>query len=815
MDIHSLDKLEFHRIRELLASYCRCTLGKQLALAITPARKQLMVHRWLRQTQEMIQGVEAVGLPPLAGVKDIRDLIHRAVPPTRLGPEHFAAIGETLAATHEIRKWIDTFPPALRTLTSVTERMLDFKFIADQISRAIDPSGQVRDDASEKLGRIRSAIQEATDQIGSVISRLLRSSHVTQMLQFPNAMFHGDRMVLPLKSEHRGRLPGIIHRSSDSGATLFVEPAEVVELNNTITRLRRDEHEEIGHILFRLTQAVHSNAGAILKALDAIGTLDMIAAKVQMAKAYEMVVPAISNDGVVRLRGARHPLLLAMAKAGADQTAPPRPVVPIDVRLGDDFDLLVVTGPNTGGKTVALKTVGLFALMVHAGLPIPASEGSCMPVLDDILIDVGDEQSLQQSLSTFSAHMSRILDVLRRVNKKTLVLLDELGAGTDPDEGAAIGMAVIEKLLSVGCPAMVTTHLGALKSVGYTYERAYNAAVEFDTSSLRPTYRLLIGQPGQSNALAVARQLGMPAELIAAAESHLSEQYKVISKVIASTAESRQRAELAREEAEDAKAAAAGAQAVARALAEELAKKQQDFQTWAQRVAHLKAGDQVKVLSFDRMGRVARIHLAQQRAEIDLGSMSVEVPLSDLHPEAAPAPPPKPPRDRMPTVAPPAAKPSARTSEKTVGGPAEASAERPASRVPLDGRERKPVEEIQAPPMSPEQIAALVPGQSVFVRRFQKVGQVVRLKPEKRLIQIDLGTMDAEVAYEEVCTCPSRLPSLPSRSRPRNPSGNGRQPRPAKDAAKVVAGAPARSSVESVPAHCSGSPPSTAAPTSS
>jgi DNA mismatch repair protein MutS2 len=785
MDGHSLDKLEFGRVRELLASHCRCTLGRQLAMAITPARKKNMIHRWLRQTQEMGQVIEHVGLPPLAGVRDIRNLVHQAVPPTRLNPEDFATIGETLAATHEARRWIDSFPPGVSTLLSVTERVVDFKFIADMIARSVDSSGQIRDDATERMARIRGAIRQATDQVGVVIGRLLRSSHVTEMLQFPNAMFHGDRMVLPLKSEHRGRLAGIIHRSSDSGATLFVEPAEVVELNNSITRLRRDEHEEVGRILFKLTQAVHANSEAILKALDAIGTLDLITAKVQMAKAYDMVIPAISDQGVLRLRAARHPVLLALGKAEAQQGLTPRPVVPIDVRLGDDFDLLIVTGPNTGGKTVALKTIGLLAMMVHAGLPIPVAEGSCVPALDDILIDVGDEQSLQQSLSTFSSHMSRILDVLRRAGKTTLVLLDELGAGTDPDEGAAIGMAVIEKLLAVGCPTMITTHLGALKSVGYTHERADNAAVEFDIASLRPTYRLLIGQPGQSNALAVARQLGMPAGLAAAAESHLSERHKTMAKVIAGTAEARRRAERAREQAEEAKVAAAGAESAARHMAEELARKQQDFQTWTQRVAHLKPGDPVKVLSFDRAGRVIRVNLAQQRAEVDIGSKAVEVPLSDLHPEDAPAPPPKPALVRQP---------AARASEKEKAGPRVPTNNKPVcwatSPVSVGGAPRRPLAEIHAPPMSSDQIAGLAPGHLVFVRRFQKVGRVVRLKTDKRLVQVDLGTMDAEVGFDEVCNCPSRLPSSQHHPKPKRPRGPSNGDRPARNVTATPAQVP-------------------------
>ncbi len=741
-------------------------------MAIIPARKQNMVHRWLRQTREMTRVVSEVGTPPLAGVKDIRDLVHQAVPPTRLTPEDFATIGETLAATHEIRRWIDSFPADTGTLTSVTERVVDFKSIADLIHRSVDSQGQVRDDASERLARIRATIEEATQQIGVVIGRLLRSSHVTEMLQFPNAMFHGDRMVLPLKSEHRGRLAGIIHRSSDSGATLFVEPAEVVELNNSITRLRRDEHEEIGRILFKLTQAVHANATAILKALDAIGTLDLIVAKVDMASAYDMIVPAISDQGILRLRAARHPILLMLTTEETPNTAVPRQVVPIDVRLGEDFDLLMITGPNTGGKTVALKTVGLLVLMVHAGLPIPVAEGSCLPVFDDILIDVGDEQSIQQSLSTFSAHMSRILDILRRANRQTLVLLDELGAGTDPDEGAAIGMAVIEKLLGLGCPAMITTHLGVLKSVGFTHARVDNAAVEFDAVSLRPTYRLLIGQPGQSNAIAVARHLGMSTEMVAAAESHLSERHKTMTKMLAGTIEARKRAEEARSDAEEARVAATDAEAAARLLADELARKQEDFQAWAQRVAHLKPGDSVKVLSFDRPGRVVRINLGQQRAQIDVGNKTVDVPLSDVHPEDTPPPPPKPVR--------PAAAPDAEASSanRPVNQGEKPSVAQVVHHVSVS--QKPPTGWIDLPPLSAEQIASLTSGQQVFVRRFQKVGVVVRLKPEKRHIVVDLGTMDAEVGYDEVCSCPPKNNAKRGASRGVRPGsaggGNSRTP---------------------------------------
>lgn len=761
MDAHSLDKLEFGRVRELLAEHCRCVLGRQLAVEILPARKQPMIRRWLRQTTEAMRLVEDVGLPPLAGVGDVRELVRRAASPTRLEAKDFASIGETLQATHAIRAWIDGSSVETPTLQSVFERIGDFKFIADQISRAIDPSGDVRDDASEKLSQIRQGIDKANDRIHVALERLLRSSHVTKMLQFPNATFHNDRIVLPLKSEHHGRLPGIVHRTSDTGATLFIEPAEVVELNNAIAKLRRDEHGEIGRILFNLARVVHANHEAILKAIDAIGVLDLVTAKVQMARAFEMTVPELNDQRRLLLRGARHPVLQALAREEEACGAQPRTIVPIDVRLGEDFDLLIVTGPNTGGKTVALKTVGLLTAMVHSGLPIPAAEGSSVPILDDVLIDVGDEQSLQQSLSTFSGHMSRILEILNRSTDRTLVLLDELGAGTDPDEGAAIGMAILDRLLDIACPAVVTTHLGMLKSVGFNRDRADNAAVEFDTETVSPTYRLLIGEPGQSNAITVAAHLGMPADLIEAARRHLPEQHKALTTAIESTAESRRKAEQARKEAETAKVAADQAEAEARAREQELACKRKEFEEWTQRVTHLKPGDRVKVLSFDRSGRVVRVSLAKERAEVDLGTNTVEVPLSDLHPEDAPAPPAKPDR---PTPAPEAPK-----------QPDQAA---PAKR--LDAKKRKtngPVrkdtpDHRRAPAMPLEQILALQAGERVFVRRFRKAAQVVRIKPDKRRVVVDLGAMDAEVAFEEVCACSHRQAVGSNRTGRRSDRGN-------------------------------------------
>ncbi|MFQ6048129.1 MAG: MutS2/Smr-associated SH3 domain-containing protein, partial [Phycisphaerae bacterium] len=650
MDAHSLAKLEFDQVRELLAGYARCSLGRQIALRIGPVRRRDQVRRWLDQLRQMLVVIEQKGIPPFAGVHDIRELVAKAVPPSALRPEDFARIGETLVATGAISDYLAELPDHCDHLKRLAERIGSLEPLAERIWRALDRRGQVRDDATERLATIRRKIADAQAAIGQVFARLLRSPAVVRLLQYPSATFHNDRTVLPLKAEHRGRLPGIIHRSSDSGATLFIEPAEAVELNNTIVRLRQDEHDEISRILWHLAQDVHQNADQIQRSIEALAALDLLTAKALLAREFEMIVPEVNDAGLLRLHQARHPLLMALQRQDLQAGRPPRPVVPIDIRLGDDFDMLVITGPNTGGKTVALKTVGLLAAMVQAGLAIPVGPGSTLPVFDDVLIDVGDEQSLQQSLSTFSAHMSHILRILRRARKTTLVLLDELGAGTDPDEGAAIGQAILDELLRRGCPSLVTTHLGTLKGLAYRRRRVDNAAVEFDPATLQPTYCLRIGEPGNSNAMAIARRLGMPRRLIDLASRNLSGRHRALSRAIAGTLASRRRAEAARAEAEAATRAAAEARARAQQQAQSLQKQQAEFQQWARSVSQLKRGDPVYVRSFQRDGKIVRISLQSQRAEVDLGTMTVELPFVELQPHQAPAGPVKPQRPAVSPV---------------------------------------------------------------------------------------------------------------------------------------------------------------------
>ncbi len=631
MDTHTLDKLEFGKIREILAEHASCALGKEMAAKVKPATRRDLIEQWQRQVAEMIAVSAEHGLPPFGGIRDIRTAIRAAVPPHVLEPADFAVLAETFDATREVVHWAARLPDGTPTVQAMCDKVGDLKALGDAIHKVIDGSGEVRDSASAKLAKLRAEIANARITIQQVVDRLLRDRGATRWLRYSEATFHDDRLVLPLAAEHRGRIPGIVHRSSDSGATLFVEPAEAVELNNRIISLKTDEQREIGRLLWNLTHQIHQNQAEILGTLEALAILDVVCAKVRFARSYQLNPPRIAQDRKLLLRQARHPLLVQMQKAAA-RIGEQREVVPIDVRLGDDFDVLIITGPNTGGKTVTLKTVALCCAMAAAGLPVSAAAGSVVPVFADILVDIGDEQSLQQSLSTFSAHLKRIMAMLERAGPDTLLVIDELGAGTDPDEGAAIGRAVVEDLLQRRCPALITTHLGVLKSIAYSAPRAENACVDFDVETLRPTYHLRIGEPGNSNAINIAARLGLPQHLVDAARSHLTASHEQLTRAIRGTLASRRLAEQARSEAETVKAAAEKELAVAKQEAASLREQQEAFNRWASAVAALKPGDKVHVRKFDREGRIVRVMLHKQQAVVSVGAMEMELPLRELSP---------------------------------------------------------------------------------------------------------------------------------------------------------------------------------------
>jgi len=626
----TLEKLEFDEIRRTLASYCSSGLGKKLALSLTPTTKTKLVKLWLAQVEELLSLVDEHSFPPMAGMHDLREEIRASRFPAPLEPHILAKVSETLMATTVLDDWLRRVVDQAPHIGELGARVNNYGDLAAAINDAVDARGSVRDYASDRLASIRGSIERARQDVRSVFSRLLKETRITRMLQYSGATFHSDRMVLPLKVEYRGRISGIIHRSSDTGSTLFVEPEESVELNNSIIRLRDTESKEITRILTELCRKISEHASGILSTLRAIGVLDLIAAKCRYARKRRCVCPRINDDGIMDLHDARHPVLVELFDQETKEGKPSREVVPIDVRLGDDFDVLVMTGPNTGGKTVAIKTVGLLSLMTQAGIPIPVGVGSRMPIYRKVFVDVGDEQSLQQSLSTFSSHLSNLLSILQQSGAGSLVLIDELGAGTDPDEGAAIGQAIVGELLKLGACAVVTTHLSTLKTLAFNADRVDNACVEFDPQSLRPTYKIRLGEPGNSNALIIAQRLGMAPRLIKQAKQGLDNRHRMLNKAIKGTLASRRAAETARREAREAQLQAQQLHKQTQRQSAELEETQQAFDQWTSWVNTLEAGDEVYVGSLRANARIVRMQLHQQKAVVTSRTMDIEVPLRDI-----------------------------------------------------------------------------------------------------------------------------------------------------------------------------------------
>ncbi|MGB2823586.1 MAG: hypothetical protein WBF17_21580, partial [Phycisphaerae bacterium] len=636
MDVFTLRKVEFNEVRRILAGFCSCSLGEAMAARLNPSRSPETIQRWLEQVSQMVQAIRDVSLPPFGGVTDIREQLTRAHPSGGAAGEDFAAIASALEAAGNLKAWLNALPEQLEALHELAGGVGQFDSEVRSIRSVVDSDGTIRDDASDRLGRIRLEIQGTTRKIHDVIYGYLQNADVAKLLQTSSVTLHGDRYVLPVKAENRGRLPGVVHRSSQTGATVFVEPNASVELNNHLADLCTDERREIERLLNVLAIRIQARTEEMAETMRAVGQIDLIAAKAQYAYQFDFTCPEVTERGHLQFTDARHPLLLEQAQGQERDGVPPErrhEVVPIDVRLGSDFDLLVITGSNTGGKTVALKTVALLALMAQSGMHIPARRGATMPVFRDVYIDIGDEQSLQQSLSTFGAHIKRIRYILSKSDRSSLVLLDELGAGTDPDEGGAIGQAILDELREAGCLGMVTTHLSVLKAYAFNHERVDNASVDFDTKTMSPTYHLRIGTPGESHAIAVARRLGLSKRVIGAARSHMTGQSKQFRRAIRATGQVRQVAEEARAEAVEAKLAAKTQEETYEAKLADLHRLKGEFETWLASLSDLRPGDEVAVPSLGKMGRLVRLELHRQIAVVDADNVQVEVPLKELMPD--------------------------------------------------------------------------------------------------------------------------------------------------------------------------------------
>jgi len=640
VDSFTLNKIEFDAVRRILSGFCRCSLGEALARRIGPSRRPEVVRRWLEQVSQMVRAIRDVSLPPFGGITDVTAGLEHIRPGGRAGPdqvgEDFAKIAATLEGAANVRGYLNALPEELDLLIGLAGDIGEFDGELRAIRSVIDSAGRVRDEASERLSGTRREIAATAQHIHDVIYGYLHQPEVSRLLQNVAVTLQGDRYVLPVKVENRGRLPGVVHRASNTGATVFVEPNASVELNNRLADLYVNERREVQRLLNQLALRLGPRADEIASTLRTLAQIDLLAAKAQYAYQLEMTCPTVTERGQLELPQARHPLLIDQAFRAERAGTPPsrrHPVVPIDVRLGSDFDLLVVTGSNTGGKTVALKTVALLVVMAQSGMHIPAGRGATLPVFRNVFIDVGDEQSLQQSLSTFGAHIKRIRYILRRADAASLVLLDELGAGTDPDEGGAIGQAVLDEMRRIGCVGMVTTHLSVLKAYALNHERVDNASVEFDTKTLSPTYRLRIGTAGESHAIIVAQSLGLPNRIIVAARKHIRGLSRQFRRAILATGAVRQLAETARAEAQAAQIAAETQQQAYEARLADLHRLQGQFESWLARLGELAAGDEVFVPSLNKTARLVRLELHRQIALVDADNLQVEVPLSELMPD--------------------------------------------------------------------------------------------------------------------------------------------------------------------------------------
>lgn len=631
MDAHTFDLLEFDKVREIVSGYAASPLGRELARQVEPLADSAAVRAEIGLVSEMVLSLELEQAPPLGGLHDVRLIVRRAGIGTMLSAEQLLEVSETLACTGAIYRYRMRLDERLDGLIDLLSGIEDLGPVARTIGGCIDGRGHVLDIASRELAAVRQKLFELDEKVKSEIKRLLRDPELRKILSYPNATMNGDHYVLPVSVNHRHKVTGTVHRVSSTGETVFIEPASIANLSAERIALKGEEDREVKRILRRLSTEVGRVSKPLIYALDIIARLDFITAKARHSREFAMTAAEVNAEGRLWLRAARHPVLEHIFRIDAKTSPEPRTVVPIDVRLGVGFNLLIITGPNTGGKTVTLKTTGLLSMMALSGMHIPAGSGSTVPHFTDIFADIGDEQSLEQSLSTFSSHISRIAAILSRADDRSLVLFDELGAGTDPTEGAALGRAILDELDRLGCRAIVTTHLGDLKTYAFHNDRAENGAVEFSIESLRPTYRLLIGQFGMSNALQIAERLKLPRELLGRAREYLRNTKGDTDGLIG--------LQQLREDAENARVAALAARHEALQQKAEYERKVADLLAETTGRADLLKMRQtlrpnaiVRVSRFDKTGRVVKVDSKKQLVTVSLGLGQWEVPFDEIFP---------------------------------------------------------------------------------------------------------------------------------------------------------------------------------------
>ena len=545
-----LQTLELPKILERLAEHTAFSAGRELALSLQPSPYDDEVARRQRETSEARALLDDRADLSLGGARDVRPLVDRAEHGAILLPAELLEIHDTLISGRTLRRATTSLRDQFPLLASIAGRIEECPNVVAEIARCINDRGEVVDGASQNLARIRREMRESHQRLMAKLERIVSSPSSAPFLQEAFVTQRGGRYVIPLKADFKGRIPGIVHDQSASGATLFIEPIATVELNNRWRELQLEEEREVQRILAELSNLVAEEGEFIQRTVEALAQLDLAFAKARYAEemnavepklvAFKKVAGGLHPGSTIQLIKARHPLI------------DPAKVVPIDVYLDDEYFIVVITGPNTGGKTVSLKTVGLLSLMAQCGLAIPADEGSILSVFSNIYADIGDEQSIEQSLSTFSAHVTNVINILGQAYERSLVLLDDLGAGTDPGEGSAIARALLSHLLRRRITCFVSTHYPELKVYAHTTPGVENACVEFDLETLSPTYELSIGLPGRSNAFAIARRLGLAPVIVSEAESMVSPESLEAESMLAEIKQAHQEALAAQEVAESA-----------------------------------------------------------------------------------------------------------------------------------------------------------------------------------------------------------------------------------------------------------------------
>jgi DNA mismatch repair protein MutS2 len=673
LDERVLRRLEFHLIREHLARFTESAIGRELAEKLTPETDIELVRHHLAQTGEAREILRLEPSFDLSGWHDIRPELKRVLQGVVLEARELLRVADNLAVIRRVKKFFQERGSAYRLLGRLSENLHPFPELEERLKRCIQPPDEVTDAASTHLADLRRRIERLKGEIRETLDGFLRSPAWQKYLQDPVVTIREGRYVLPVKVEHHDKVKGLVHDQSASGATLFIEPLAVVEKGNEVRRLRVEEQREVERILAELSRAVAEAAEAILNSTETLGRFDFILAKGRYSAALDAMPPVLVGEPRLELKRARHPLLGKRA-------------VPVDIRLGKDFDILVITGPNTGGKTVTLKTAGLCVLMAQSGLEVPVAEGSEVGVFEAVLADIGDEQSVTENLSTFSSHLGNIIQILARAGERSLVLLDELGAGTDPREGAALACAILEELQRCGAKTIATTHSSELKEFAAGRPRVQNASVDFDPETLAPTYRLVIGQPGRSNAFEIARGLGLDARLVERAKEFLDPEERRLRELSDELERARRRAET--EAAEAAR------------LKDEAARSKAEFEDRLGELAAMRE----KMLAGAREEAAAVVRVARQEAEAIIREFRAKIRAEDR-----------------------------REQEMAV----QAARERLRR---LSGR----FAQSSPPPAEGAVPGVIEPGQAVFVPRFGQEGTVVS-RAKEGMLSVQVGSFRVEV----------------------------------------------------------------------